>query len=84
MEVRDIIGIMDAFNFDSLILEKKTIFIRHIFQIHFDPTEIQLPKIKIAEIIQGRLVMDETCLECYGWGCDSCRGTGKNIQAVYK
>ncbi len=84
MEIIDIIGIMDAFNFDSLILEKKTIFIRHTFQIHFDPAETQFSKRTVAEIIQGRLIMDETCLECHGWGCNSCRGTGKNIQAVYK
>lgn len=84
MDIEEIVGIIDSFNFDSLISEKKTDFIRHTFQVNFDPTEIHLPKIKIAEIIQGRLLMDETCPECCGWGCNSCRGSGKNIQAIYK
>jgi hypothetical protein len=84
MEIEEIMGIMDSFNFDSMILEKKTGFIKHTFQIHFDPIEVQLSKQMVAEIIQGRLIMDETCPECCGWGCNFCRGTGKNIQAIYK
>lgn len=84
METEDIIGIMDAFNFDSQINERRVDFIQNIFKINIDPIEVQLSKKKIAEIIQGRLIMDESCPKCHGWGCLTCRSTGKNVQAVYK
>lgn len=82
MEIKEIIGIMDAFNFDGQVNEKKVDFIQGIFRINIDPLEVQLSKEKTAEIIQIRLEQDETCPECHGWGCVTCRGTGK--KNIYK
>jgi DnaJ-class molecular chaperone len=80
--IAKIIGIMDAFNFDGQINEKRVDFIQSIFRINIDPIETQFSKKKIAEIIQIRLEQDETCPECHGWGCSDCRGTGK--KNIYK
>lgn len=84
MEQEEILGVMDSFKFDKLLLESKVNFIETIFNVNIDPMEVQFSKEILAEIIQTRLLMDEVCPECHGWGCESCRGTGKNIQAIYK
>jgi len=84
METDEIIGVMDSFNFQFMDKETKTEFIKRIFQINFDSVESSFSKKIIAAIIKERLIMDGACPECHGWGCKSCRRTGKNIQAVYK
>lgn len=90
MEIEDeitiekIMQVIEIFNFGRLVNQSKVDFVKTMFGIPFEDIETMGPLEYIAERIQIKLILNYTCTHCFGWGCNSCRGTGKNIQAIYK
>lgn len=82
MEKEEILGILESFHFFAMPRDKRQRFLEHTFQIIIDETEVFYPISQLIELIQIRLEQTKTCPECHGFGCRTCRGTGK--KSVYR
>ena len=82
MTIENIIGVLESFRLDSLTIEQKHKFIETFYRITIDELELHQNKKNLAKTIQIRWLQTQTCEECHGFGCRTCRGTGK--KSVYR